>query len=227
MQFTRFAVYHLPPPGPLAAFGAAWLGWDVARGIAAAPPEDMPDDAGTLTAAPRKYGFHATLKAPFRLDGGAAPADLRAAMRALASDLPPVRLDGLSVRRLGAFIALTPDGPVDALNALAGRIVTDLDRFRAPAGAAELARRRASGLTPAQDDLLLRWGYPYVLDEFRFHMTLTGPVAIGGDEVLRDLKARLAPILPRPYAVDEIALCGEGPDGRFRLIERYALTGAR
>src|SRR5438445_432365 len=35
----------------------------------------------------------------------------------------------------------------------------------------------ATGLSARQAELLARWGYPYVHDEFRFHMTLTGPIA--------------------------------------------------
>ena len=31
-----------------------------------------------------------------------------------------------------------------------------------------------SGLTDRQEALLTQWGYPYVMEEFRFHITLTG-----------------------------------------------------
>jgi hypothetical protein len=38
----------------------------------------------------------------------------------------------------------------------------------------ELTRRRKAELTPEQDKLLVDWGYPWVLDEFNFHFSLTG-----------------------------------------------------
>jgi len=39
---------------------------------------------------------------------------------------------------------------------------------------AELPCRRQAVLSPAQDALLVRWGYPYVMEYFRFHCSLTG-----------------------------------------------------
>ena len=68
MSFTRYAIYYLPPAGALADFGARWLGWDVRRG-AAAVQLDLPG-LRDATEAPRKYGFHGTLKPPFRLAEG-------------------------------------------------------------------------------------------------------------------------------------------------------------
>jgi len=94
------------------------------------------------------------------------------------------------------------------------------------ASAAELARRRAAGLTQRQDTLLLRWGYPYVMEEFRFHLTLTGKLdADLAETVQRYLVRTLAPVLPAPFRVEDLCLFGEDDQGRFHLIDRFALSG--
>ena len=219
----RFAIYYLPPEGALAQFGARWLGWDCLTGETA-PQPDLPEIA-KATDAPRKYGFHATLKPPFRLATDTPPDALRTALAQLTANQPPVVLDGLTLDRLGNFLALRPVGDTTALNTLAGQCVTGLDRFRAPPEPAELARRRKSGLSPRQDELLREWGYPYVLEEFRFHMTLSGSLDEDGLARFRDEIIRRLPALPRPYVIDSIALVGQRADGMFQLIQRYALTG--
>jgi hypothetical protein len=213
----------VPPVGPLADFGASWLGWDVLHGRET-PQPDMPglDD---ITMTPRKYGFHATLKPPFRLAEGQDVQALEAAASDLAVDLAPAICDGLKLTTLGRFVALTPQDDMQAVRRVAGACVRELDRFRAPASEAELARRRKVGLSPAQEALLTQWGYPYVMEEFRFHMTLTArlpqdDIAIWSAGVQRHL-----PDLPSLFVLDQIALCGEREDGRFEVIHRYKLTG--
>ncbi|MCB1356133.1 MAG: DUF1045 domain-containing protein [Maritimibacter sp.] len=227
-MFNRYAVYAAPQPGPLADFAARWLGWDPVAGEAVAHPEvsGLPRPVEALTASPRKYGFHCTLKPPFRLADGSSRAALEADLADLAATLPAVVLDGLGLHRLGGFLALTPQGDTRDLERLAGAVVMGLDAHRAPASEAELARRRASGLTPGQEAHLVRWGYPYVLDAFRFHFTLTGKLA--PDEavaVQAALAPLLAPLVPRPFPVDALVLFGEDERGMFHVLHRYALTG--
>ena len=84
------------------------------------------------------------------------------------STLPP-----LAVADLHGFLALRETVPCPPLQALADACVEDLDRFRAPPSEAELARRRRASLTTQQDAMLVRFGYPYVLETWFFHMTLT------------------------------------------------------
>ncbi len=227
-DFVRFAIYYLPS-GALAERGAAWLGWNLDRGapVAHAGPESVSRDVITaVTDRPRRYGFHATLKPPFRLAQGHALADLDAACRALAAVLPVATASGLEVTRLGRFLALTPAGTGAEIGDVAARIVSDLDAFRAPPTEAELDRRRAAGLSPRQEAVLARWGYPYVSEEFRFHMTLTGPLEPAEiDDLHPRLSAHFEPVLPRPFQLDEIALLGEQEGGGFRCLHRYAVTG--
>ena len=151
---------------------------------------------------------------------------LEEAVAALAADLPPVEAEGLALARLGPFLALVPEGPGAPLGDIASRVVRGLDGFRAPPDAPEIARRRAAGLTPEQDALLLRWGYPYVMEAFRFHVTLTGPLEpMALSAVEEALGPVLAPILPRPFRLDSIALLREDAAGRFHLRERFPLGG--
>lgn len=207
----------------MAEFGAAWLGWDIATGMPVSRPEVEGIDA--ITATPRKYGFHATLKPPFFLAEGGRLKNLEKAVEALACRLTPVSCDGLDLTALGGFLALTPRGNDSRINRLATEIVERLDAFRRLPSPAEIARRREVGLTARQEAMLARWGYPYVKDEFRFHMTLTGNL---GPEDAARVMAEIRPLLPplpSPFTLDEIALVGERPDGKFELLHRYALSG--
>jgi len=228
-RFTRYGVYALPDPdAPWAQFCTAWLGWDVTRTETVDHPavSGLRGPVSALTAVPRRYGLHATMKPPFRIKSGKTRQSLDRALSDLTARLAPVSLDGLELSRLGRFLALTPRGDPSALNALAAACVRDLDGFRAPAPPEELERRRANVLTPAQDANLQKWGYPYVMDQFRFHMTLTG--RLPKDDLIATetaLSARLSPLLPEPFIIRDLALVGEDEDGFFHLVERFPLRG--
>lgn len=223
MSYARFAIYYVPPEGPLADFGATWLGWDVVTGREA-PQFDLPG-LHDVTMTPRKYGFHATLKPPFRLKDGHTLGGLEHGLATVAGSLMPAVCDGLQVTPLGRFLALTPHGPVDDLRRVADTCVRALDDFRAPPEEAELARRRKAGMTKRQETLLAQWGYPHVFEEFRFHMTLTGRLTAEKMAFWTQILEESAPPLPKPFVIDQIALCGERGDGRFEIIHRYTLAG--
>lgn len=223
MPFTRFAIYYLPPEGALAAFGAAWLGWDCVE-ARTVPSLDVPGlDGATKT--PRKYGFHGTLKPPFRLAEGKDLTGLQDAVAQMAANCTPAQSDGLALTALGRFLALTPVGDMSGIARVAATCVESLDAFRALASEAELARRRNARLSDRQEELLERWGYPYVMDQFHFHMTLTGRLLV--DRIDHWTKTALAhlPPLPAPFVMDEVALVGEREDGRFEVIQRHPLAG--
>lgn len=218
---TRHAIYFTPPPGPLARAGAAWLGRDAATGAILPQPHPALAD---LTVAPRRYGFHATLKAPFRLARGESPESLGAGLADLAATLRPVVLDGVSVRPFHGFLALRPVGATGALDALAARVVTQLDRFRAALTPAEIARRNPAALTECQRALLAAWGYPLVLDEFRFHMTLSDRLEPDQAAALLPLaQAHFAQALAGPLVIDALTLCVEDADGVFHHRDRIPL----
>ena len=129
-----------------------------------------------LTQSARGYGFHATIKPPFYLREGRSEAELLDAFAAFAKGREPFEVQ-LGLRSLGGFLALMMTPPDHRMSALAADAVRDLDPFRALPSEAELARRRKSGLSAQQETLLQQWGYPYVMGEFRFHMTLSTPTA--------------------------------------------------
>nr|WP_319384626.1 DUF1045 domain-containing protein [uncultured Roseibium sp.] len=173
----RYAIYFAADADDtLMRLGNAWLGRDpfTSAGL------DVPGLTGMtasrfreLTADPRRYGFHGTLKAPFHLKPGVDVAGLVTACREFASEIAPFLIDGLNVNLLGKFLALTPDRPQQALSSFASLCVRRFDPYRAPLSEADLERRRKSGLTPKQDSYLTDWGYPYIFEELRFHMTLS------------------------------------------------------
>lgn len=230
---ARYALYYAPAPdSPWWTFGARWLGRDP-RGASAGPVSQSPAVHGVapaefaaLTAAPRRYGFHATLKAPIALAEGASEAGLVAAIGRFCAAERAVSLPALEVTMLDDFLALTPSAPAAALQALAARIVEAFDPFRAPSPAATLARRRAKGLDAREDALLERWGYPYVFERYRFHMTLTGSLRGVAAPTITALRAaalaEFAAIGPSPPAVDAISLLVE-PEagGDFRFAGRF------
>jgi putative phosphonate metabolism protein len=227
----RYAVYFAPAlDSPLARFGAAWLGYDVAAGVPVAQPvipEIPAERLQAITAEPRRYGFHATLKPPFVLaaDVGADALDETLAM--LAGRTAAFAAPRLHLACISGFWALMLSEPCPMLDRLAARCVSEFDRFRAPPSTIELARRRSAGLSPRQDALLTRWGYPYVMEEFRFHMTLTA--RLGGDEgaaVGRVLVPRVESFCQDPLPIDAICLFRQDRrEAPFRLTRRYQLAG--
>lgn len=224
--YRRYGIYAVPHCA-FYARGASWLGWDSVAGCTVAPPtvEGLPRPVAEMTATPRKYGFHGTVKPPFRLAEGMTETALRDAAAALCTGLAPVEIPALTLRRLGGFVAVVPASPAPALAHLAAETVKGLDTFRAAPSQAELDRRRKSGLSARQEVNLVQWGYPYVMEEFRFHMTLTGRLGEDADRVAERLRKLFTPILPRPYRIDDLALVGEDAQGRFHVIHRFTLSG--
>lgn len=226
-MYMRYAIYYTPDlASPLAQFGASWLGWDIHQGVEMPHPDmpDLPDAIADLTQTPRKYGFHGTLKAPFHLTEGKTETGLCTAIERFAQSRHVFEFGPLHVTNLGRFIALTQITPNPSLHVLASACVRELDVFRAPMTVEDLQRRRKSNLTARQDALLRFWGYPYVMEEFRFHLTLTGPIAEDKiDAVKAILTKALSPLLNKPFTFTHLTLCGQSDDGYFHAIKRFPL----
>lgn len=230
MAEPRFAIYYAPPAqSPLWRFGSAVLGYDAETGEARdLPPMEhfAAEDWRRITAEPRRYGFHGTLKAPFRLAAGRTEAELRAVCARFAGMRARFVCSGIALKAIGRFLALKTVVPCAALDRLAAGAVAAFDEFRAPMSTAEREKRLRAPLTPRQQENLERWGYPYVLDDFRFHMTLTGPL----EEHERALaESELSALFAGsdadgPLIVKEIALYRQ-EDGPFRLVERFPFGG--
>jgi putative phosphonate metabolism protein len=229
----RYAIYFVPEfDTALARFGATWLGRDIESGRAVAQPPVHGFDAGALsalTAEPRRYGFHATLKPPFALAQGRNEAQLLDAVAHLACMETVFTLPSLRLAAISRFLALVPAAPCPRINALADSCVAALDDFRAPPSEGELTRRRAADLTAAQDALLVRWGYPYVFDEYRFHMTLTNSLEAAARERLMPVLNALAdPVANRPVPVTSLSVVVEpSPGCDFVLLARVPLRTPR
>jgi putative phosphonate metabolism protein len=229
---TRYAIYHLPASdAALYRFGAAFVGYDAfGPNDLEHPPQalDAFADWHALTADPRKYGFHATLKAPFLLADGQTESNLCNAFDRFAQTPREVPVMSPVVRAIGSFIAVVPDTATAPLSKLADDCVTEFEPFRAPLTERDRQRRLKSPLTPRQIEHLDRWGYPYVFEEFRFHMTLTGSLpAEKRDAVLPFLQAEFAKLGLASLAIDHVALLRqENSDARFVVLRHAALQAA-
>lgn len=235
---ARYAIYFAPSPdSPFWEFGSSWLGRDAALDIPLERPplaaniaaEWDADALDMLTASPRNYGFHATLKPPFRLSEGQSSADMIAAAVAFAQSQTPFTCPDVGVAALGRFIAFRLTKPSEAMLALAEACVRAFEPFRAELNAAELAKRHAAGLTSRQAALTAEWGYPYIFEEFRFHMTLTS--AIADDGARMRLAAELQHMAEAagatgPMQADAICVYEQPqPGGPFRLLRRLPFEG--
>ena len=214
-MFRRYAVYFVPD-GAWGDFGAAWLGWDNRRGTEV---DLIAPEHAAQTARPRKYGFHATIRSPFRPAEGCTQDQIADTVEAVCAQMRPIPLRSLQLSRIWSFLALTAPDEWAELQSLSDRTLEALDGFRAPLSREELARRRVGGLTDRQEELLSRWGYPHVREQFRFHLTLTGPLG-SSEHVERNLREGLAGLMETPLAVDSLSLLGEAEDGRFQQIAR-------
>jgi len=182
-------------------------------------------DILSATQIPARYGFHATLKPPFRLRHDKSLELLTYRMARFAAGAPAFQITGLRLTRLGRFLALVPPGPERRIEDLAARCVWEFDEFRRPPSDQELSRRRAGRLSSRQEELLLKWGYPYVLDEFRFHLTLTGPLEETDLERIEKGLNAVSQSIGGPVTVTDIALFGDPGNGEsFRLLLRFPLA---
>jgi len=218
----RAALYWAPAPDdPLHAAGSAWLGRDAETG--ATLPQPAVPDLPAITADPRGYGLHATLKPPFRL--ATSYAELLEDAQAFAARTTPFDLPPLAVMDLKGFLALRETAPCPALRALTDGAVAALDAHRAPPTEDELARRRKAGLSPRQEATLARWGYPYLEDDWQFHVTLTRRLTPEESALVRPAaEAHFNGIAGRDRRVEAVCLFTQSaPGAPFLIAERLKL----
>lgn len=227
----RFAIYYAPPvDAPLWAKAASWLGRDPAGGDITPdlPPGISRAALDDRSVSARRYGFHATIKAPFRLGFGHDRDELETALADFASSMAPVAIGPLKLAPIDGFLALVPEAQSEALIHFAARVVSDFDTFRAPATPEERARRTASGtLTPRQLELMERLGYPYVYEQFQLHMTLSDRLAEPERSGwLAAAAAHFGPLASADTTLDRLVLFHEAePGAPFTRLADYPLTG--
>ena len=220
----RYAIYFTPGPNhPLTAMAASWLGRDAFTGAEQAIPEDR--IAWVLS--PRRYGFHATLKAPFRLAEGHTEDELLASFTAFCERRSSFVIPSITLSKIGPFFALTERGPVPELQAMGDGIVRHFESFRAPLSSTDIERRKPETLAPEERANLMLWGYPYVFETFRFHMTLTDTINDReAERVENELREHFASQIDQPLSVDGLAIFVEREPGTdFSILAYQPLTG--
>jgi putative phosphonate metabolism protein len=215
---VRYAFYLTPDEDhPLTIAAANWLGSNPFTGETTRLEAIGDFDAAELTALtadPRRYGFHGTLKAPFPLAPAKTETQLLAAFDSFAEERGPFEVPEMVLGQLGPFFALVPAGNCPELQALADETVRRFEPFRAPLAAEDFSRRRPDSLTNVHRGNLLSWGYPYVFESFQFHMTLTGPVPAERRAAMKALLEQIfAEFIGKPLAVTSLALFTEHARG--------------
>ncbi len=209
----------------VAGAGSAWLGRDAESGerCVSPQPEGLARPLADLTEAPRRYGWHGTLVAPFRLAEGVTQQDVLEATRQWAQYAKPIRVAGRSrdARRFRRAASRGSRAAKRTLALLPQVHLRSLDALRARPSAADLARRLAAPLSERQRALLIEWGYPYVFDEFRFHMTLSSSLADADERATLVAWWQAQTPALGPLAIDHAALFVEPAPGEpFVLWQR-------
>ena len=225
----RFAIYFAPEiDSKLHSIGSQWLGRDSSSGKSLKQPYIKGISSNyfcSVTKTPRRYGFHATLKAPFRLNEDFTLMDLCSQIQRLSA-LSKTFYIKLKVRKFGNFIALMMDPTERKMQNLASKLVENLDYFRAPLHKEEIDKRRMSALTTSEDENLLNWGYPYVFNDFRFHITLTEKIQCKSDResIISAASSHFSGSLENTIKVSSISLfVQENSEANFLQIQQFAL----
>ncbi|MCA3322971.1 MAG: DUF1045 domain-containing protein [Roseomonas sp.] len=222
----RIAIYYAPgTDDPLHERASAWLGRDAFTGSILPQKPVAGVDIAEVTADARGYGFHATLKPPFRVQG-----NMKAALQTaqdFAARTAPFALPPLTITDLDGFLAIRESAPCPALQAFADGCVSALDAHRAPPTEAEIARRKPEDLSPRQREYLQAWGYPYVFAEWRFHMTLTRRLTPAEKTIILPAVTQALGNTPAAArAVTDICIFAQdAPGAPFMILERLKLRG--
>lgn len=226
----RFAIYFAPSAtSNLWERASTWLGRDASDGDVFDGPVAGIDRSRllNLTQSANRYGFHATIKSPMALADSATEAALRDALSRFVTEHRPVDLGKPRLASLDGFLALLVDEN-EALQDFAAHVVESFDDFRAPMSIKDRVARASRGLSERQLELLDAYGYPYVFEEFRFHMTLTD--RLGADDAADIAQAAstwFGPVLDEPILLDRLSLFHEPEAGKpFRRVADFKLGAA-
>ncbi len=215
----RYAIYFSPAGSdPLTETASRWLG----RNAFSDEGFDDYESFADVTEEPRRYGFHATLKAPFELAEGRHESELVEAFSAFAASHGAFDVPEIVIGELGPFFALVPATLHQPLQDFTADVVRDFEPFRAPLSERDIARRKPETLSESQRANLHRFGYPYVMDDFRFHMTLTGPVSEGRRQEMADiLNKTFSGFIHRPLTISGLGLFVEKERGQAFTVHSW------
>lgn len=227
-DLPRYAIYFAPPADHLLwKLGSEWLGRDAYTGQKVERrefPALKDEGIDRLTSSPARYGFHATMKAPFELKAGCTEQDLIVHLDKFVQSQSPFQTT-LGVKALGQFVALRQVDRTEAMRTLHSACVIEFDGYRAPLSEEDIERRRRANLSLEQDERMLKWGYPYIFDDFRWHMTLSNKVvsSFTREKVLSVLREHFAVALSTPLTIDGIAIYRQlSRSAPFNILHRSA-----
>ncbi len=205
----RYAIYYAPEPGsPLDTFGRSWFGNSANGRPPGANAKLGPNKIAALSESSRRYGLHGTLKPPFALNPGTTSESLLEAARVFARSLTPVEIPPLELVTIAKFIALSPTTQSAALEKLSAACVRGFEAYRGPLSNEQVENYRFNKLTVHQEQMLHHWGYPYVMEEFRFHISVTDPIDDPKErqEAMTAIETLAAPVLGKASTIRELTL---------------------
>src|SRR5471032_2375452 len=207
----RYAIYFCPSSD--SALGRLGRDWLASSTDAPELPGISAERRNALLVKVRRYGWHATIRAPFTPMGNVTYADVRRAITSVAHARASFELP-LHIHRLAGFLALRPCIDGIAPRQLAATCLKSLLPLCAPLSN-EVLDRRSVVLDADEVTLLQDYGYPYVLDRYRFHLTLSAPATESEEHAMRQWLAPRVAELPS-MQVDALSICREvTPDDAF------------
>ena len=235
-KYSRYAIYYAPPKeSSLEEFGRYWFGWDplnaklinnkqrinYLNGFGIKNLKNI--DKNVLIA--KKYGFHGTLIPPFKLNKNYSTNLLFKKTEDIAKKFKKFKFYKFKLKKMNNFYAFVQNKKNNNINKLSNRLVRELFKFRSPLTKKEIDRRNPSKLSKLQLNILYKWGYPYLMSEFNFHMTLASEVT--GNKLYLELKKierNKEIILNEINNFDKIYIFGENQKGMFENLENFSLS---
>ena len=235
-NYKRVAIYFLPKKNSsLENFGKNLLGRDINKKKKISLTRRQKyfinrgftyfDELKDYCEQPAKYGFHATLKAPFRLKRNVKTKNFYDVISHIAAQHSRFKIKGLKIVYSKKFTLITSRKPNKLLINLENDLVKHLDTFRAELNKTEIKKRIPDSLTFKQNKYLKEWGYPFVLDQYKFHMTLMNQNnnKLSNKQKL-ELEKLIYKISNNLLEFNEISLLGENKNGYFEEIKRFKLN---
>lgn len=235
-NYKRVAIYFLPKKNSsLENFGKNLLGRDINKKKKISLTRRQKyfinrgftyfDELKDYCEEPAKYGFHATLKAPFRLKRNVKTKNFYDVISHIAAQHSRFKIKGLKIVYSKKFTFITSRKPNKLLINLENDLVKHLDTFRAELNKTEIKKRIPDSLTFKQNKYLKEWGYPFVFDQFKFHMTLMNQNnnKLSNKQKL-ELEKLIYKISNNVIEFNEISLLGENKNGHFEEIKRFKLN---
>ena len=221
----RYAIYFSPADdSELDIFGATVLrrrATDAKEWLHPALPVEFPASVcwSTQSQVPSRYGFHATIKAPFTLAEGQSIDQLQQDLANFSNTQKPIPLPGLAPMLTSRYHSLAFEQQPEPLRQMAAACVQQFEPFRAPLTEADIKRRDPASLTPRQQDYLKQYGYPYVLDDFNFHMTLAGATDNKNSDYLQWLGSLYESIVKETPVLDRLSIFYQ-PDRNTAFVRK-------